>query len=159
MKLLRQGLLLLVLTLGMAFQAAAQPTQMIVTMVDGSELTYNMSESDRFYFENNANLVIENGTKDVVRIALSSIRKISCTELAGQAENLTAEVGLMPNPVHDIVKLVNLDGSQVVQIYAIDGRLMKSFEATGDQTISVSDLPMGLYLVRTQSTTLKMVKL
>ena len=159
MKLLRQGLLLLALTLGLAFQAAAQPTQVIVTMTDGSELVYNVSESDRLYFEDNTNLVIETGNKGIARIALSAIRKISCTEITGQPENLTAEVSLMPNPVHDAVKLIGLDGVQTVNIYAIDGRLMQSFEATSDQTIDVSGLPIGLYLVRTQSTTLKMIKL
>ena len=159
MKLLRQGLLLLALTLGLAFQAAAQPTQVIVTMTDGSELVYNVSEADRLYFEDNTNLVIETGNKGIARIALSAIRKISCTEITGQPENLTAEVSLMPNPVHDAVKLIGLDGVQTVNIYAIDGRLMQSFEATSDQTIDISGLPIGLYLVRTQSTTLKMIKL
>ena len=159
MKLLRQGLLLLALTLGLAFQAAAQPTQVIVTMTDGSELVYNVSEADRLYFEDNTNLVIETGNKGIARIALSAIRKISCTEITGQPENLTVEVSLMPNPVHDAVKLIGLDGVQTVNIYAIDGRLMQSFEATSDQTIDISGLPIGLYLVRTQSTTLKMIKL
>ena len=159
MKFLRQVLLLLVLTLGLMFQAAAQPTQMVVTLTDGSELTLTMSENDRFYFEDNTNLVIETGNKGVTRIALSAIRKISCTELTGQPENLNAEISLMPNPAHDAVKLVGIDGVQTVNIYAIDGRLMQSFEATSDQTIDISRLPIGLYLVRTQSTTLKMIKL
>lgn len=160
MKLLRQGLLLLALTIiGLVFPLAAQSTQLVVTMTDGSELTYTMSETDRFYFENNANLVIETGTNDVVRIALSAIRKISCTETTGQPENLTAEVSLLPNPAHNTVRLVNLDGQQTVSIYAIDGRLMQSFEATENETIDISGLPIGLYLVRTQSATLKMIKL
>ena len=159
MKFLRQGLLLLALTLGLAFQSTAQPTQVIVTMTDGSELVYNMSEADRLYFEDNTNLVIETGNKGTARIALSAIRKISCTEVTGQPENLTAAVSLMPNPAHDAVKLTGLDGVQTVNIYAIDGRLMQSFEATADQTIDISGLPIGLYLVRTQSTTLKMIKL
>ena len=46
-----------------------------------------------------------------------------------------------------------------MSIYAIDGRLMKSMEVRGDQDIDISDLPMGLYLVKTPSCTLKMIKL
>lgn len=159
MKLLRQGLLLLALTFGLAFLNAAQSTQLIVTMTDGSQLSYDMTDADRFYFEDNTNLVIETGNKGVVRFALSAIRKITCMDTTGQAENITSEVGIMPNPAHDAVKLVGIDGVQTVNIYAIDGRLMQSFEITGDQTIDISGLPIGLYLVRTQSTTLKMIKL
>ena len=159
MKLLKQGFLLLALTFGLAFHNAAQSTQLIVTMTDGSQLSYVLTEADRFYFEDNTNLVIETGNKGVVRFALSAIRKITCMDTTGQSENLTAEVGIMPNPAHDAVKLTGLDGTQIVNIYAIDGRLIQSFEATGDQTIDISGLPIGLYLVRTQSTTLKMIKL
>ena len=159
MKLLRQGLLLLALTFGLAFLNAAQSTQLIVTMTDGSQLSYDMTDADRFYFEDNTNLVIETGNKGVVRFALSAIRKITRMDTTGQAENITSEVGIMPNPAHDAVKLVGIDGVQTVNIYAIDGRLMQSFEITGDQTIDISGLPIGLYLVRTQSTTLKMIKL
>ena len=36
---------------------------------------------------------------------------------------------------------------------------MKSFETTGDQWIDISDLPFGLYLVKTEHQTLKMIKL
>ena len=139
---------------------AAQSTQMVVTMNDGSVQTYSMMESGRVYFEDNTYLVIEEGTgKDVVRIPMSDIRKITCEEEVGLPENQAAAISILPNPVHDVMVLHNLDGKQTVSIYAIDGRLMKAFEASGDEAIDVSAFPVGLYLVRTQSSTLKMIKL
>ena len=152
-------MLLVALVMGMAFGVAAQTTQMIVTMNDGTVQTYSMTESGRVYFENNTFLVIEEGTKDVVRIKMSDIRKITCEEAVGLDENQAAEVSILPNPVHDVMVFHNLEGLQTVSIYAIDGRLMRTFEASGDEAINVSDFPIGLYLVRTQSSTLKMIKL
>ena len=157
---IRHGLLLLMLTIGIVCGMAAQSTQMVVTMNDGSVQTYSMMESGRVYFEDNTFLVIEEGTgKDVVRIRMSDIRKITCEEEVGLPENQAAEISILPNPVHDVMVLHNLDGKQTVSIYAIDGRLMRTFEASGDETINVSAFPVGLYLVRTQSCTLKMIKL
>ena len=139
---------------------AAQSTQMVVTMNDGSVQTYSMMESGRVYFEDNTYLVIEEGTgKDVVRIPMSDIRKITCEEEVGLPENQAAAISILPNPVHDVMVLHNLDGKQTVSIFAIDGRLMKAFEVSGDEAIDVSAFPVGLYLVRTQSSTLKMIKL
>ena len=90
---------------------------------------------------------------------MSDIRKITCEEEVGLNENQAAEISIMPNPVHDVMVLHNLDGKQTVSIYAIDGRLMRTFEASDNETIDVSAFPVGLYLVRTQSSTLKMIKL
>ena len=139
---------------------AAQSTQMVVTMNDGTVQTYSMMESGRVYFEDNTYLVIEEGIgKDVVRIPMSDIRKITCEEEVGLPENQAAAISILPNPVHDVMVLHNLDGKQTVSIFAIDGRLMKAFEVSGDEAIDVSAFPVGLYLVRTQSSTLKMIKL
>jgi len=158
--LLKHGLLLLVLVMGMCFHGTAQSTQLIVTMNNGTVQTYSMDEDARIYFEDNTFLVIESTVaKDIVRIRMEDIRKITCEETVGQAENLLSEVSIMPNPVHNVMVLRNLDGPQTVSIYAIDGRLIRSFEATGDQPIDVSDMAVGLYLVKTSSCILKMIKL
>ena len=159
-QLLIQGLMLLILTLGMLFKVVAQSTQMNITMNDGSVQTYIMEESDHVYFEDNTYLIIDRtSAKDNVSIRLEDIRKITCEEIVGQVENQLGTVYIMPNPAHDVMTLRNLDGLQNVSIYAIDGRLIKSFEASGDQVIDISDMSIGLYLVKTQSGILKMIKL
>lgn len=138
----------------------AQSTQMIVFLNNGEEKTFLMLEDDRVYFEDNVKLVIDQGVyKDITKIALADIRKIVCREVEGTDENVEVAVSIFPNPVHDVLTLHNLQGSQIVCIYALDGRMVKAFEATGGQTVDISDLPVGMYLVNTQSQTLKMIKL
>lgn len=148
------------LIMGMAFSMEAQSTQVIVTLNDGTEQSYIMVEADRMYFEDNTILVIEMGEyKNTVKIPLADIRKLTCLETEGTNENEATALSIFPNPVHDALVIRNLQGSQTVSIYALDGRLMKTFAASGEQAIDISDLAMGIYLVKTESATLKMIKL
>lgn len=153
-------LLLLLFLAGSQFYGDAQSTQIIVFLNDGTEQTYNLSEADRLYFEDNTKLVIEEvATKSAVTIPLADIRKITCEEYVGTEENYNPDVTVYPNPVHNTMTFHNLNGKETIRIYALDGRLLKSFEISGSQTIDISDLSIGLYLVKTQSCTLKMIKL
>ena len=159
-RLINRGLLLLALIMGMAFSMEAQSTQVVVTLNDGTEQNYTMTESDRMYFEDNTILVIEiHEYKNTVRIPLADIRKLTCLETEGTNENEATALSIFPNPVHETLVIRNLQGSQTVSIYALDGRLMKSLEVSGDITIDIADWAAGLYFVKTQSSTLKMVKL
>ena len=157
---IKRGLLLTALIMGLAFYLTAQSTQMTIYFNDGNEKSYLMTPSDRVYFEDNETLVVEitvNTKSD--RYNLADIRKITCAETEGIAEASGGRVCLSPNPVHDVVMLSNLNGNETIQIFALDGRLMKSVEASEGQLIDISELPIGLYLVKTESQTLKMIKL
>ena len=155
----KRGLLLLAFLFGLAFHLAAQSTQMTIHLNDGTERTYFMNESDRVYFEDNETLVVELAPVKSDRFNLADIRKITCAETESISETSNASVQLFPNPSHDAFLIRNLKERQMVSIYALDGRIMKSFETAGDQWIDISDLPIGLYLVKTEYQTLKMIKL
>ena len=159
----QRGLLLAAFILGLVFHLAAQSTQMTIHLNDGTERSYFMAERDRVYFEDNETLVVEVAVYDKSvrsdRFNLADIRKVTCTETEGISETLNNSVYLSPNPSHDAFILHYLNGKETIQIYALDGRLVKTAEVTGDQPVDISDLPNGLYLVKTESCTLKMIKL
>ena len=155
----KRGLLLFALFFGLAFHLAAQSTQMTIHFNDGTERSYYMSEYDRVYFEDNETLVVELAPTKSDRFNLADIRKITCAETESVSEVSNASVQLFPNPSHNAFLIRNLNERQMVSIYALDGRIMKSFETTGDQWIDISDLPIGLFLVKTEHQTLKMIKL
>ena len=159
-RIIRFGLLLVTLLTGLCTQLHAQSTAMTVFMNDGTTQTFIMAEEDQVYFSNNTYLVVNQvNASEITNIRLDEIRKIVCEETESIPENQVPAVSILPNPVHDVMVLRNLNGSQRVQIYSINGQLMKSFEASSGQNIDVSDLSIGLYLVKTQSCTLKMIKL
>ena len=151
------------LFLGMVFPMAAQSTYVHVTIYlnDGTEPTYDMQSSSYMYFEEGVKLVIteSNDGMSSVSYPLADIRKITCEEVVGTLENTTIGVSLYPNPTHDELQIRNVTGNQVVNIYALDGRLLKSFQVSGSQSVDISDLPSGMYLVNISYSTFKMMKL
>lgn len=158
-QLLKHGLLLLVPVIGMCIHGTAQSTQMIVTMNDGTAQTFAMDEADRVTFEDNTTLIIQQGVGQTM-IPLADIRKIVCDEtMGGQSEHTMAKASITPNPVHDVMMFHNLNGVETINIYTLDGRLMKTFESSGEEFISTEDLAKGLYLVKTQTCVLKIIKL
>ena len=158
-QIIQYGLLLAAFIIGLFFNLEAQSTQMTIYMNDGTERIYYMTEDDRVYFEDNEWLVISIAPTKSDRYNLAEIRKITCSETEGMIEETKPSLWLSPNPVHEAFMIHNLDDRQPVSIYALDGRLLKSLEAVSDQPIDISDLPVGLYLVKTESYTLKIIKL
>lgn len=69
------------------------------------------------------------------------------------------QVRLYPNPVQEMLRMSGLSAGSVVEIVALDGRVVKRVEASGsDLSIPVADLSSGSYLLRTANTTLKFIK-
>lgn len=155
--------LLVALLFGAFLQMSAQNTyvHLIITMNDGTEETYDMYNVSYMYFESGDELVITETVDGLsyVRYPLSSIRKITCHEVEGTPENANLDITLSPNPAHDKVTFRNIQGTQTAKIYALDGRMVKSLPITEGQSVDITDLPTGLYLVNIGYCTFKMMKL
>ena len=152
--------LLLTFIIGLFLYGNAQSTevQFIITTIDGLEQTYPLTGGNHIWFENGTTLDLEIGDV-IIEYALADIRKITCCELENLSEKQSTSAYLFPNPVHDAFLLYNLGNNQTISIYTLDGRLVKSVEVTENQPIDISNLPLGLYFVKTNSCTLKMIKL
>ena len=159
----QRGLLFAALLLGFILPLSAQSTYVHVTIYlnDGTEATYDMQNSSYMYFEEGVKLVITESSDGVSSVSypLADIRKITCEEFVGTLENATIDVSLYPNPVRDVMHFHNVTGQCTVIIYSIDGQKVKTFQVSGNQSIDISDLPSGLYLVNDSHHTFKMMKL
>ncbi|WP_025740616.1 BspA family leucine-rich repeat surface protein [Aquimarina pacifica] len=94
------------------------------------------------------------GTHSVTLIAADSDENESSTvfEITVNAsldvdENLSDEFILYPNPVNDRVWVAGLSSEAQVAIYDFNGKILKDIEVMNDESISVVDLPLGVYLV------------
>lgn len=155
--------LMLLFIFAMMGGMTAQSTYVHVTITlnDGTEATYDMQSTSYMYFEEGVKLVItesSDGT-NAVSYPLADIRKITCEEMVGTIENTIVDISIYPNPVHDVLHFRNVTGKHIANIYALDGQLIKSFQITGSQSVDISDLPSGMYLVNLSSSTFKMMKL
>ena len=131
----KKGLLLAMLAIGTVLRLSAQSV-VTVWMHDGTSQSFLMTETDRVYFSGNTYLMVEEDG-NLTSLMLDDIRKITCEEVEGLSEGQQPAVSLLPNPVHNLL----------------------TTEASEGQPIDVSGLAAGVYMVRTQSCTLKMMKL
>ncbi|MCT2407273.1 T9SS type A sorting domain-containing protein [Chryseobacterium antibioticum] len=70
---------------------------------------------------------------------------VSSSPLA-TADVTKSKIQIFPNPVSDVIRISGIDNGQTVQIYNVDGRLVKS-EAF-DQKIDISQLSAGVYVLK-----------
>lgn len=154
-------LILIAFVIGMTFHANAQSTNVTlsVTLNDGSEQTYQLTEKSQLYFDNGETLVIEDGDGTTMSFALSAIRKITCSEYTGILEGGTLLPQVLPNPTRNHFVIRNLTETCNARIYALDGRMVMEFQATEGMTVDLSALSQGMYLLHINGQTQKLMKL
>lgn len=91
-------------------------------------------------------------------IAFSGIEVLSITDSV-----LADAISLYPNPANDLVTINNGSNSilDAIRVYDMNGRMVKQIqirEAGSDQTINVSDLSTGIYMIHIFSNEANVVK-
>lgn len=150
--------LLLLLLTGFLLHGNAQNVTLVVTTTNGVEQTYPMTEESQLYFDNGESLMIVENANSTVTYPLSEIRKIVFTEITGIGENTESELQILPNPSHNHFIVKNLPENSPARIYALDGRLVKEFEASEGKVGDISELSEGMYLLHIHGQTLKLMK-
>lgn len=144
---------------GFLLRGTAQNVTLVVTTTEGVEQTFQLAHDGQLYFENGDRLIIEDGTGTTASFQLANIRKLVCTEIAGVGESNASELLLAPNPTRDHFLISHLTNPCEARLYALDGRLMKTFMATEGMVVDISNLSSGMYLLHIGGQTLKMMKL
>lgn len=153
-------LFLFTMLLGWQHQAKAQSAELhaIVTLTNGQEQDYYLTENDIFYFDGQETLII-NAQGSTSQISINDIRKIVFSSITGTEEIQAGEPFFYPNPVKRTISIGNIDPGQQVSIYSMEGRLLRQFKANANEQIDLSDLPAGMYILNTSNKNLKLLKL
>jgi hypothetical protein len=53
-----------------------------------------------------------------------------------------------PNPANDILKIEAISEDSRIQMWSVDGKLIRDFSLRDSQTINVSDVPNGIYTIK-----------
>ena len=83
------------------------------------------------------------------------IDNISITDAIddGVAQNDNSSFNVMPNPASDVIFVNGLNGTEVVTIYNTLGQVVKTAHLNSGESLSISDLSAGVYMLRTESST------
>lgn len=159
-KLFLATLLFFATVFGFLFTCNAQSVEIhaIVTLNNGQEQTFYLTENDQIAFEDQETLVIH-VQETTERIAIDDIRKIEFTDITGTEEVLTETPRFFPNPVKHSIILGNIDDGQQISIFSLEGRLLRQFEAHANEPIDLSGLSAGMYILNLNERNYKLLKL
>ncbi|HJX70969.1 MAG TPA: T9SS type A sorting domain-containing protein [Bacteroidales bacterium] len=158
-------LLMLILLAGTeAFEAKAQ--NLVIKTKDGDENIELLSSLQDFTFsENNLLLNYLSGSTEIYSISNIStlyFRNVQVTGIGNFTLNEdTGEIFFYPNPAGSIIHVHNLhEGTLTVHVYRMDGVMLLCTQvSSASETVDVSDLESGLYLVKSRHQVFKLWKL
>lgn len=149
---------ILLLTFGVLV-GKAQTTTVEVRLQDGGVHSYEMGATGKLYFQNDY-LFIDDGTNVPYTHLVSNIEKMLFSYEVSIEDIETADCNVYPNPASSFLKIsvTNADVNHY-QIFSIDGRMLMAGDCRNDESIDVSALPQGLYLLKVNGQTFKISKL
>ena len=126
-----------------------------IVRIDGQELQQTIG---RISFKGDTAVLHFSDTDSLSTHCL--LLSIEFTEGSGLSPLQNTRVLLARNPVKDILPLENLQAGSRLLLYDIEGRLVKTQQAHASSVqIDLSDLPAGVYLLRTGKYLGRFVKL
>lgn len=67
-------------------------------------------------------------------------------------------IQFFPNPVQDVVRLTGIEDNAIVQVYSINGSLIRN-EVISEKTLDLSSLESGVYILRSENKTGRFIKI
>lgn len=134
-----------------------------VQFINGSTAqNYAVDNTGKLYFSGDNLLVKTSSTATDVTIPISIIQKVIFTDTAlatNEVGSNVSQFSLYPNPSSDFIKIKSPKNEKLnVQIFSTTGQLVLKGNFASEQTIDVSRLSTGFYLVQANGSTIKFIK-
>jgi hypothetical protein len=142
------------------YRLSAQIQSMVVKMRDGAEYFKSLSALQKFSFSGN-NLVLSYKISQTEAYSLTTISKLYFSTITGITDkNNKGSLSIYPNPAENQVYFQNMpEGISSVSICRMDGKLVFSKQISSGESVNVSSLIKGLYLMKVNNQVFKLIKL
>ncbi len=148
--------LTVLMVLGIMCPIMAQNVTFTIVKTDGTSDSYVMNADAKIYYSDTQLFLDSNG--ETVSYDLSGLRKAYFSQIDNDEEIENQQFAIYPNPAKDQIHVVT-PHSTTVQIYSIDGKIVKHIEVSEDATIDISDLNAGLYIIGVGNEFSKFIKM
>ncbi len=154
---MKKKTLLLFLWLQLPLALAAQVNVVVVETAAGERMEYSLSSEPRIVFEDSKVTLITNTT--TVDFSPEEVEKVYMAESSTNIHNVKDSDGTI-RIQHDQVCLSGYAANEPIMLFTIDGRQLQSHHvgADGRLTISLSQLPSGTYIIKTNHQSVKITK-
>ena len=129
-----------------------------VQLISSGTQSFSVSEAGKIYFDNGY-LMVDDGNDSPFSFPLSDIRKVLFSGTTSVETIESDHIRIYPNPATTFLRISSDRNSDSrYQIFSIDGRLLMSGVCKQEETINISRLPKGLYLIKVDGKTFKISK-
>lgn len=131
----------------------------VVQYTSNHEQTFILNNQGKIYFSDN-NLIIDQSNGLTQTIDIADIRKLYFRNNLSINEDVVSDdnINIYPNPASNNFKLSNIKPNSLISIYSLDGRLLINQYNSSDQYIYIDNLQKGLYIVKVENKTFKLIK-
>ena len=140
------------------FSDTGLPARLVVWKKDGSTITYALSDEPITKFMNGQLVLTTKKTE--VSFPLTSVLRYTFQNVTKNVDVQNARGHVHVRQKENCVILSNLRYGCVVELYSSSGQLLDSVTSQDDQPIiiSVDSRPDGMYIVKTEGQTIKLLK-
>jgi len=162
---MKKGLLcaLTSLLLLLGGQTASAQSTVSITKTNGTVSRYTVQSTGSISFAGDYVVIKESGTSSAQSIPMSAIRNMKFSDNSNGIEDAISgqqsAVSLYPNPAQNYCVVRGTDGEQMkVTVYSMTGAKMIDTTVENEGRIDISSLTTGVYMVKINNHTTKLVK-
>ncbi len=156
LKKLKVGAVAIMLFLGCA--ASATNVVSVIRKSTGGISFFELDDSGKLYFSDEDLMIQTSASSSPKSVALSDIVKVTFKEETSVNDVLADGQSIYPNPTSDYVYISYVKEGAKVDVYAWNGMLLKSEAYSQMNGVSLVELPVGMYVVRVDGRSFKIVK-
>lgn len=150
--------------LGIGILYSSAQTELTLTYLDQTTETFSINENGKLSFSE-THLIVDDGKENPISVPIADIRKmnVATENNVSTVENVIIEqsdVILYPNPAGNSI-CVRSSASEKLSlcIYSITGQMLLQGNFQSEEQIDISHFSPGLYIVKTNTKTIKFNKL
>ena len=150
-------LLLFLMVLFVTSMAKADDKVLQILLSDGQVVSINLNEEPRTTYQD-GNLVITT-TKNTFSYPLEQVKKFTYSSIATSID-VPEKMGVAFSKDGEVLTLTNLKPHTKVTLYNVSGQLLKTIDSKDDKkvVVSASQFPFGIYVVKANGGTYKIMK-
>lgn len=139
---------------------ALAQTEVTVVENSGTSTTFVVSDLGKIYFSAER-MYVNAGDGTVNDFAVSDIKKLTFNSLYSGVNSMEhrSSALIYPNPATNFIRIATDDQQTLhVRLYALTGQLLSDSYCQPNEEVNISHLPSGIYFVKVNDMTYKLLK-
>jgi|GEM_PF-3405735 len=145
-------------------EVTGQQVYLVVWTQDGGKVLYPLNEQPSIKFDGNGNYVVRSSAVEM-QYPVADVRMFTLADTDDPRPDQPMDIPDVSTRHNfsysdNTVRFSSLPLGSKVQVYNASGLLLRNFEVSDDGTasININDLPKGIYIIKTESITHKIIK-